>query len=28
VGTSVSVRVLRGAAIQELTIRVGERPAS
>ena len=28
VGTSVSVRVLRGAAIQELTVRVGERPAS
>jgi len=28
VGTSVPVRVLRGAAIQELTVRVGERPAS
>jgi S1-C subfamily serine protease len=28
VGTSVRVRVLRGAAIQELTVRVGERPTS
>ena len=28
VGTSVKVRVLRGGAIQELTVRVGERPAS
>jgi len=28
VGTSVPVRVRRGAAIQELTVRVGERPAS
>jgi S1-C subfamily serine protease len=27
VGTSVPVRVLRGAATQELTVRVGERPA-
>ena len=28
VGASVKVRVLRGGAIQELTVRVGERPAS
>ena len=28
VGTSVRVRVLRGGAIQELTVRVGERPTS
>jgi serine protease DegQ len=28
VGTSVKVRVLRGGAIQELTVRVGERPTS